>query len=161
MKKLISLLAFSGATALAAPPVIGPGGLTPQQIITHRQGVDIGPRHSAAQSVAGSRLDEFAAINPGSSQARFLFNTTVVNVNNQSPNQPAFPSANNLNSTYLNLIEKNPPSNLSTNTYSNPFSPRLEKSQLQGMVFLKPNRFGVEPFSDQQNLSDSFSRINK
>jgi len=138
MKKLISLLALSSVTALAAPPVIGPGGLTPQQITAHRQGVDIGARHSAAQSVAGSRSDEFAAINPGSSQARFLFNTTVINSTGQSSSQTALPSANNLSSVYLSFIEKSIATNTSANSATNPFASKIEKSQVQGMVFLKP-----------------------
>lgn len=164
MKKLLLIALFGSASAMAAPPVIAPGGLTPQQIIAHRQGVDIGARHTAAQSVAGSRSDEFAAINPGSSQARFLFNSTVLNSNNQNTTQPGLSSANNLSSAYIAYIEKSGGINSVDKVALNPFASKVEKSQVQGMVFLKSaneTQIGLVPNVTKQSNNELQPKVSK
>lgn len=155
MKTAFLILLFSCVAAVAAPPVVPPGGLTPQQIIAHRQGVDIGARHSAAQSVAGSRSDEYSAMSPGSSQARFLFNSTVINTFGQSSSQSGLPSANNLSSAYISFIEKGASANANDKVATNPFASKVEKSQVQGMVFLNSTQVLPPPSSVQQNINVS------
>ncbi|MBU3590002.1 hypothetical protein [Polynucleobacter sp. 80A-SIGWE] len=155
MKIAFLIPLFGCATAVAAPPVVGPGGLTPQQVIAHRQGVDIGARHSAAQSVAGSRADEYSAMSPGSSQARFLFNSTVMDAIGQSSNQSGLPSANNLSSAYISFIEKDVGTNANDKVPPNPFASKVEKSQVQGMVFLNSTQVLPPASSVQQNINVS------
>jgi len=157
MRKILLIALFGSASAMSAPPVIAPGGMTPQQIISHRQGIDIGARHSAAQSVAGSRSDEFAAINPGSSQARFLFNNTVLNPNSQTSTQPGLSSANNLSSAYISFIDKSVSANAIDKVALNPFASKVEKSQVQGMVFLKSaneTQIGLVPNVTKQSNNE-------
>lgn len=161
MRRVISLLAFSGTFAVAAPPISGPGVLTTQQIIAHRQGVDIEARRSAAETIAGSRADEFTPFNPGSSLARFLFNATVINSIPQNVGQPGFPTGINLSSSYIDLIEKGTANNVDLTTHQNPFGSKIEKSQIQGLIFLNPSKLDVPIGLIQQQKYNSVSEAYK
>jgi hypothetical protein len=134
MKRLCSLLFLSGAYALAAPPVIPPGGLTPEQIIAHRQGVDINARQTAAQNVVGSRSDEYSAMNPGSGQARFLFNTMVVNSSISSTTQTSPIPGNRLSAAFKGFVSGS--NQASSLIGESPIASKIESSKVQGMVFL-------------------------
>jgi hypothetical protein len=130
-------LLFAGV-ALAAPPLIPPSGLTPQQVAAHRQGADINARHTAAQNIVGSRADQFSALNIGSGQARSIFNNTVLSASNQVVlGSSSVSSANNLSSAYISYLSKGAnASNINPQNTSNPFAMKVEKSQTQGMIFL-------------------------
>ncbi len=145
MKTITLILFFSCTTATAAPPAVAPGGLTPLQIIAHRQ-----------------RSDESAAINPGSGQARFLFNSTVINSNSQSTNQPKFSSANNLSSAYIDYLDEGASANV--NAVANPFASKVAKSHVQGMVFLNSahvTHMRVAPDSAKKIINESAPRKSK
>lgn len=134
--------------ALAAPPLIPPSGLTPQQVIAHRQGADINARHTAAQNVVGSRVDQFSVLNPGSGQARAIFNSTVLGASNQvALGSSGVSGANNLSSAYIDYLNKGAAvTNTNPQATPSPFATKVEKSQTQGMIFLSnPNaRIGLE-----------------
>jgi hypothetical protein len=164
MNKIALTLIFACVSAMAAPPVVAPGGLTQQQMIAHRQGVDIGARHSAAQSVAGSRSDEYAAINPGSGQARFLFNSTVMNSIGQNSSQPGLSSANSLSSAYISYVEKGAATNGIQKVVPNSYTSRVEKSQVQRMVFLdaaQVTHMKIASESTQKMINEMAPKISK
>ena len=121
---------------LAAPPLILPSGLTPQQVIAYRQGADINARHTAAQNVIGSRADEFSTINPGSGQARSLFNNTVMSASNQVGSQAGELVIGNFSSVYKAFTDKGLDVRAMPLKISNPFPSNITKSQVQGLPFL-------------------------
>lgn len=127
--------------ALAAPPLIPPSGLTPQQVIAHRQGTDINARHTAAQNVVGSRADQFSALNPGSGQARAIFSSTVLSSSNQvALGSSGVSGANNLSSAYIDYLNKGTGTTNNIQPIPNPFASTISKSKLEGMIFLSaPN----------------------
>ncbi len=144
----ILLPLLSTQVVLAAPPLIPPSGLTPQQVIAHRQGTDINARHTAAQNVVGSRADQFSVLNPGSGQARAIFNNTVLSSSNQvAQGSSGVSGANNLSSAYIDYLNKGAAvTNTNPQATLSPFATKVEKSQTQGMIFLSnPNaRIGSE-----------------
>lgn len=144
----ILLPLLSTQVVLATPPLIPPSGLTPQQVIAHRQGADINARHTAAQNVVGSRADQFSALNPGSGQARAIFNNTVLSVSNQvAQGSSDISGANNLSSAYIAYLNKGAVvTNANPQKTPSPFATKVEKSQTQGMIFISnPNaRIGSE-----------------
>jgi hypothetical protein len=137
MSRLIYLLMLVSCSTLAAPPVIPPGGLTPAQMIAVRQGVDINIRHTAAQNVTGARGDEYSAMNPGSGQARSIFNSTVMNslnLHNAQPNVGPNAALNEFSKAYA---EQGIATSLAPMETPQPFASKVAKSQLMGMPFLK------------------------
>ena len=138
MKRIIILLLFSSVSVLAAPPIVPPAGLMAGQIIAHRQGIDLTARQSAAQNVVGSRSDEYSTQNIGSGQARAVFNNTVMSASNQFGYQSTVTPNTNLSSTYKEFLKNQVQMGASSLTAPTPFATRVEKSQTQGMIFLKP-----------------------
>ena len=139
MKRIIILLLFSSVSVLAAPPIVPPAGLMAGQIIAHRQGIDLTARQSAAQNVVGSRSDEYSTQNIGSGQARAVFNNTVMSASNQFGYQSTVTPNTNLSSTYKEFLKNQVQMGASSLTAPTPFATRVEKSQTQGMIFLKDN----------------------
>ncbi len=139
MSKVIYLLMLVGSSALAAPPIIPPGGLTPAQIIAVRQGADINIRHTAAQNVTGARGDEYSTMNPGSGQARSIFNSTVMNSLNLHNTQPSVSPNAALNAVSKAYAEQGIATSLAPMETPQPFASKVAKSQLTGMPFLKKN----------------------
>lgn len=139
MKNLLIFPFLLSGVTLAAPPLIPPGGLTQQQIIAQRQEANVSARHTAAQNVVGSRLDEFSTLNPGSGQARALFNNTVMSAFNQQSAQPSIGLDKNFSAVYrafASTINADAESALS----SNPFALKIARSQVNGMPFLKSEK---------------------
>ncbi|MBU3622133.1 hypothetical protein [Polynucleobacter sp. AP-Latsch-80-C2] len=138
MKPLITLLLLVGTEVLAAaPPVIGPEGPTSEQINAQHQGkLSINAALGISQNVAGSKVDEYSAMNPGANQARFLLNTVASNAIIQAP------QLGDRNSGYLKMVNRDSVLNHGNRKAIEtraPFASNITKSQLQGMVFLKGN----------------------
>jgi len=149
MKRLVLLLLFCSIGVLAAPPIVGPRGLTPGEAIAQRQGaLFVDARQGISQNTLGSRLDEFSLLNPGSLQSRFLFNSTVLAANQSSP-QIGYLSGNNLNAAYKKFLATQHEFLIAEQ--SKPFASTVAKSQVQGMVFIKATPSGnqvVGPATD-------------
>lgn len=137
MKRCCFSLLFVSIGAIAAPPLVPPQGLRADQFISHQTGIRIGPKHSVSQNIVGARSDEYSAINPGSSQARFLFNSTVMNASGQINTQFIIPSNSILVSTDAQLFQNKLEAKTGTLTVSDPFSTNVVKSKVHGMIFLK------------------------
>jgi len=153
MKMLLLVLMLVSEVALAAPPIVTPSGLTPGQIIAHRQGVDIGARNATSQNVVGSRGDEYSVLNPGSGQARSLFNSTVMNAGNQATSQPGFTVGNGLSTAYKGYVQDIKNQGSIVEGSPKPFASKVGASRIQGMIFLKRNPISSEQSTASPNTS--------
>ena len=136
MKRVCCLIIFTYGSAIAAPPLVLSGGLTSSQINAQREGMEINARQSAAQNVVGSRGDEFSVLNPGSGQARSIFNSTVMSANNLVGTLPGLTSNVNLSTVYKAYVDKRGQKTLNPDTAPKPFDSKVAKSQVQGIVFV-------------------------
>lgn len=137
MKVVAILFLFSSLNLLAAPPLVPPSGMTSDQLMAHQKGAAIGIRHSAAQNVIGSRADDYSVINPGSGQARFFFNSTVLSASNQIGYQTNALLTPNFSSVYQNILQTKITVNTSRSINPTLPNPGTQISQVHGMVFIK------------------------
>ena len=133
---------------MGAPPEVKPGDLTLQKIVAHHR------------RVIGSKSDQYSAMNTGSGQARFIFNSTLIKPNSRSIIHTKATSANNLTQGYNKYIDKSSITNSNINPSNNPFNSKVEKSMVQGMVFINTDH-STTPYSALEIINDLSPRRKK
>ena len=152
MNKIFYLLFFTSGAVFAAPPTMPPNGATLAQVIADRQGSDLAAHHLSNQNTLGYRLDEFSQMNPGSGQARSLFNGMVINNVSQNYGQTGVALNKSFTAAYKEFVQGGANKGAESPATS-PLSLKVSKSQVQGLVFLDHRsasfESGLEPLKDK------------